>query len=100
MGDIAATVHEYADLASDLKANLGEFAGEFLVDDAIDWKANIINAIRDLEEDGEKLVWNSEKKSQSKSAADKLIALHLGRKFPNPSCVFSPSPFVPFECVV
>jgi predicted house-cleaning noncanonical NTP pyrophosphatase (MazG superfamily) len=35
MRDVAATIHEDADLAPDLKAKLGEFAGEFLVDDAI-----------------------------------------------------------------
>ena len=36
MGDTTATVHKDADLASDLKTDLGEFSGEFLIDDAID----------------------------------------------------------------
>lgn len=51
--------------------------------DAIDWKANIINTILDLEGAGEQLVWNPEKRSLSKHAAHKLITQHLGQKFPD-----------------
>jgi hypothetical protein len=35
VGYFAATIHEDADLAADLEADFGEFAGEFLVDHAI-----------------------------------------------------------------
>ena len=46
MGDVAATIHKDADLASDLEADLGEFPGEFLVDDAIDGQAAAQQALK------------------------------------------------------